>query len=109
MVSVREAFKEHSWVVKTAQTIDDYNIRRFEDWYRWNQDLKSMEEESRKVSNIRKQIGWTNANYMKRVASMPLNVFVMLKNLDPELFANTKEGMKRFDRFLLHHPEFSVR
>ncbi len=109
MSNVADTFKEHSWVVKTAQTIDDYNIRRYEDWYRWNQDLRSMEAEAKKVSSIRKNIGWTNAGFMKRIASMPLNVFMMLRKLDPEMLANTKEGMKKFDRFLVAHPEFSVR
>ena len=109
MANVIDQFKEHSWIVNTAQTQDNLYTHRWEDWYRGKETQDSLEREAKKISSIRKQIGWSNRNLMKRIASMPLFLFHILREIDKEMFANTKEGRKRFDRFLIRNPECSVR
>ena len=104
-----EGDSEIDWVVNTAQDPRVNHYHRFEDWYLYNQDQKSMEAESLKVSTIRNQIGWTKHGRMKRIGSMPLHVFTVIRKLDPEFATATKAGKRKYYRFLLRHPQFTVR
>lgn len=104
-----EGDSEIDWVVNTAQRAGVNHLDRFEDWYAYNQDQKSMEAESLKVSTIRNQIGWCGAETMKRIGSMPLHIFVAIRKIDPEFATATSGGKRKFYRFLLRHPQFTVR
>ena len=68
-----------------------------------------MEAEALKVSTIRNQIGWTHEGMMKRIASMPLHLFDIIRKINPEFATPTKDGKASLYRFLLAHPEFTVR
>lgn len=100
---------EIDWIVSTAQQPGVNHYQRFEDWYRWNQDQKSMEAETLKVSTIRNQLGWSNMGLFKRVASMPYHLFVAIRKIDPEFSTGNGPGKKKLYRFLMRHPQFTVR
>lgn len=108
MSSVIDPLREADWVVETSRMGEQHEVL-WEDFFRYNQTQKSMEEEARKITSVSNQIGWTGNRRMKRIACMPKSVFVLLRAFDPEIVANTKEGHRKFDRFLLRHPEFRVR
>lgn len=111
MANVLDEFREHNWLINTARDNNPMNQHffRYEDWYLWNQDLKSMEAESKKITTLRREIGWAQHGTMKRISSMPLHVFTWLRHIDPELFQSTDSGMKKYHRFLTRFPEFTVR
>ena len=109
MPSLGCEWNEIDWVVAAAETPGTNHFRRFEDWYLWNQLQKSSEAETRKVSSIRTQLGWSSGKLFKRIASMPLHLYMILHRIDPEFGRNTKEGRAKMYRFVQRHPEFSVR
>lgn len=102
-------WKEIDWVVETAQKEGTINFHRFEDWYREHVTQKQMEDEVKRVSTMHRQLGWSRGKTMKRIMSMPLHVFNILRQIDPEFARNTPEGKKKVYRFLLRHPMFTVR
>lgn len=108
MPAVIDPLREADWVVETARMGEQHRLL-FEDFFRYNQTQKSMEEEARKITSTTNQLGWSKTRRMKRIACMPKSLFILLREFDPEITANTKEGHRKMDRFLLRHPEFSVR
>lgn len=102
-------WNEIDWIVQAAENDRANNFHRFEDWYREHQDQKQMEQEAMKVSTAYRQLGWTQGKMMKRIMSMPLHLFVLLRRVDPEFGRNSKEGKAKIYRFLQRHPEFTVR
>lgn len=102
-------WKEIDWVVNTAMNPDTNHFHRFSDWWDQQGEQKDMEREALKVSTIRKQIGWTKEGHLKRIASMPLHVFTILRKIDPDFARNTPEGRKKMYAFVLRHPMFSVK
>ena len=109
MANLSSEWNEIDWVVETAQKEGTNYFRRFEDWYREKQTQESMEQETRRVSTLHRQIGWSEGKNLKRIASMPTHVFSILRQIDPEFGRNSKEGKAKMYRFLARHPMFSVR
>jgi len=106
---VSRHWEEIDWIVSASKHEAAFNYQRYHQWVEENQSQKQMEEEVKKVSSIRKGIGWTEEGCMKRIASMPFHLYAILRRVDPEFGRNTPEGKKKFYRFLLNHPEFSVK
>ena len=98
--------EELEWIAETAQNPPTVNYQRYCDWADYHQDLKQMEAEARKVTSIKTKMGWSAGKMMKRIASMPLHVFVLLRHVDKDFARNTPEGIKRLRRFLMRRPEF---
>ena len=101
--------REIDWIVETAQKPETCHYRRFEDWYREEQDQKSMEREALKVSTIRNQVGWTHGGMFKRVASWPLHIFMMIRKVHPEFARNSPDGKRLLYKILARYPMFTVR
>jgi len=108
MPNVSEKWKEIDWVCDTAQDERTNNFRRYCDWYAYNQGQLDTEREIQKVTSARTKLGWSEGKLFKRIASMPLHVFLILRRIDPEFSRNTPEGRKKMYAFLRHRPEFSV-
>ena len=102
-------WNEIDWVVETAQKEGTINHHRFEDWYIQHQTQKEMEEETKRISTMHRQMGRTKGHTMKRIMSMPLHIFKILRQIDPEFGRNTPEGKNKVYRFLSRHPMFRVR
>lgn len=102
-------WNEIDWVIETAQKDGVNYFHRFEDWYREKQTQDSMEDEARRISTMHRQIGWSQSKNLKRIMSMPLHVFHIIRQIDPEFARNTKEGKSKVYRFLQRYPMFSVR
>ena len=100
---------ELEWVAESAQNPHSNNYDRYCDWYEWQQDAKSQEREIRKVTNIRTKLGWSRCKLFKRISSMPLHVFNIMRKIEPQFATNTPEGKRLLHKLLLRRPEFSVR
>lgn len=109
MANLNCEWKEIDWVVETAQQESSNYFHRFEDWYAQHQTQKSMEDEIKRVSTMHRQLGWTHGKTMKRIMSMPLHVFMILRAIDPDFARNTPDGKKKVYKFLARHPMFTVR
>ena len=105
---VGNVLSDLEYVAQTAQDPRTVQYRRYCDWYEGNQDRQAIEEEFKKVTSIHTKIGWTDKGLMKRVASMPLHVFVLLRRIAPEFSTSTVEGRKLLHKFLIRRPEFST-
>src|SRR3990172_2313838 len=104
MANLNTEWNEIDWVIDTAQKEGTNYFPRFEDWYREKQTQESMEQESRRVSTMYRQIGWSQQKTMKRIMSMPAHVFHILRQIDPDFARNTKEGKAKVYRFLQRYP-----
>jgi hypothetical protein len=110
MPNVGNVLSELEWVAETAQHPDTNHFDRYCDWFDYHQDQKSLEREYGKITSLGTRMGWTNFNHFRRVSSMPLHVFVALKQLTHgEFGSNSKEGRDLLHKFLIRRPEFSVR
>ena len=105
---VGNVLSDLEYIAETAQDPRTVNFSRYCDWYEYRQSQQSIEEELRKVTSIHTKLGWTDRGMMKRVASMPLHVFVLLRKIAPEFSTATPEGKKLLHKFLLRRPEFST-
>ena len=103
-----DGLSELEWVAEAAQNPHSNNYDRYCDWWDWHQHALSQERELRKVSNTRRKLGWSRCKMFRRVASMPLHVFNILRHIDPEFATNTPDGKKKLYKFLLRRPEFST-
>lgn len=97
---------ELDWIAEAAQRPGTSNYDRFCDWNDYHKDLKQMEAEARKVTSIKTKMGWSNCKMMKRIASMPLHVFTLLRHVDKDFARNNPDGIKRLRRFLMRNPVF---
>ena len=109
MSNINSEWNEIDWVVETAQHENTNYFHRFEDWYREHQTMKSMEDEAVRVSTAYRQRGWSDGKTMKRIASMPLHVFHIIRQIDKDFSRNTPEGKAKMYRFLARYPMFTVR
>lgn len=107
-MDIAKGYAELDWICDNAQRPEANNYRAYCDWYAWNQDQKSMEAEAAKVSTVRNQLGWSQGRMFKRIGSMPLHIFVILKRMDREFASNTADGRKKYLKFILRRPEFAV-
>lgn len=98
--------EEMEWIAETAQNPHTVMYDRYCDWADYNQSMKQMEAEARKVTSIKTKMGWSECKMFKRVASMPLHVFTLLRHVDKDFGRNNPEGIKRLRRFLMRRPEF---
>lgn len=105
---VGNVLSDLEYVAQTAQDPRTVQFRRYCEWWEERQDRQSVEEEYRKVTSIHTKLGWTDGGMMKRVASMPLHVFVLLRRIAPEFSTATPEGKRLLHKFLLRRPEFST-
>lgn len=103
-----DGLTELEWVAESAQNPYSHNYDRYCDWFDWHQDQLSQERELRKVTSIRTKLGWSKCKMFRRVASMPLHVFNILRKISPEFATNTPEGKRLLYRFLIRRPEFST-
>lgn len=108
MPNVGGGMAELEYIAETAQDPRTVNYARYCDWWDYRQDQQSIEEELRKVTSIHTKLGWTDHGLLKRVASMPLHVFVLLRRIAPEFSTATPEGKRLLHKFLLRRPEFST-
>lgn len=97
---------EMEWIAEAAQNPYTVNYQRYCDWAEYHQDLKQMEAEVKKVTSIKTKTGWSQGGMFKRIASMPLHVFALLRHVDKDFARNNEEGKKRLYRFLMRRPEF---
>lgn len=105
---VGNVLSDLEYIAETAQDPRTVQYRRYCDWWDYRQSQQSLEEELRKVTSIHTKLGWTDKGMMKRVSSMPLHVFVLLRKIAPEFSTATPEGKKLLHKFLLRRPEFST-
>lgn len=108
MANIDNGWSEIDWIVDAAQNPVSNNFVRFAEAVRWNQDQKSLEDEHRKISSIRKTGGWTAEGRMKRIGSMPLHIFNLMKRIDREFAANTPRGKALYLKFIKRYPLFSA-
>lgn len=97
---------ELDWIAEAAQNPNTVMYHRYCDWVDYNKDLKQMEAEVKKVTSAKAKAGWSNSRMFKRIASMPLHLFVLLRHIDKDFGRNNVEGIKRLRRFLMRRPEF---
>jgi hypothetical protein len=102
-------WKEIDWVVENAQKENANHFNRWCDWWDQQGTQNDMEREALKISTIRRKIGWTKDGHMKRIASMPYHVFMILRKIDQDFGRNTPEGKKKMYAFVMRHPQFSVK
>lgn len=96
--------EELDWIAEAAQDPRTAMYHRFCDWNDYKRDLMQMEAEARKVTSIKTKMGWSQSKMFKRIASMPLHLFVLLRHVDKDFGRNNKEGIKRLRRFLMRNP-----
>lgn len=104
----KDGWSEIDWICEAAQHEESNNFRRYCDWYSTNQTMKEMEDESKKISSIRTKKGWSEGGMFKRISSMPLHIFNIMRRLDPEFAVNTKRGRAKLIAFVQRRKEFSV-
>lgn len=96
--------EELDWISEAAQLPGTTNYDRFCDWADYHRDLKQMESEARKVTSVKTKMGWSEGKMFKRIASMPLHLFVLLRHVDKDFGRNNQDGKNRLYRFLMRNP-----
>lgn len=109
MANIDCGWNEIDWVCEAAQKESSNNFNRYCDWFDVHQDQLTLEKEAHKVSTAYKQLGWSEGKSVKRIMCMPLHLFNILRRIDPDFGRNTPEGKKKLYKFLLRHPEYSVK